>query len=272
MTFIPSEIQNVPLFLALGTLSAMLFSMAKSGFGGSVGFLAVLMMVVACGKTTLATGIMLPMLIAADYAAIAGWLGKWNWRAVWMLLPGSLAGIAAGWAVIHVAGQLGATPGGRTAEAALKLGVGMISLAFLAVQVVRWVRGRALALRPVFWQGTAAGTVAGFTSTLAHAAGPVVTMYLLPQQMPKGQYVATTALYFWIGNQVKLVPYFGERLIRAETLTAGLVLLPGVAAGAVLGLLLHKRVNQKQFDAVVNALLGVVGAGLVYDGVGKLLG
>lgn len=36
MTLVPPEISNVPLFLALGTLSAMLFSMAKSGFGGSV--------------------------------------------------------------------------------------------------------------------------------------------------------------------------------------------------------------------------------------------
>ena len=37
-------------------------------------------------------------------------------------------------------------------------------------------------------------TVAGTTSTLGHAAGPVVAMYMLPQQMPKGRYVATTAL------------------------------------------------------------------------------
>jgi len=268
---VPAEIDNVAAFLVLGSLSAMLFSMAKAGFGAGLAMLAVLIMVAACGRTTLATGIMLPILIAADYAAVASWLGKWSWPAVRAMLPGTVAGIAIGWGVLHAAGQLGATSSGRAAEAVLRLAVGGISLAFVALQAARWLRGRAVAFRPVFWQATAAGSAAGLCSTLAHAAGPIVTMYLLPQEMPKGRYVASTALFFWIANQLKLVPYFSEGLIDRSTLSAGMVFVPAIAAGAVLGLLLHKRVNQRQFNAVVYVLLAMAGGWMVQGAVRALL-
>lgn len=271
-SLVPAEIDNLALFLALGSAAAVIFSMAKAGFGGSSGMLAVPMMIFACdGNVALATGIMLPVLIAADYVAVISWLGKWRWRAVWMLLPGTVLGVAAGWAAIHFLGRLDAGGGKALANAWLQLGVGLIALGFVALQAVRAVRGRPLVFRPVFWQGSCAGSAAGFSSTIAHAAGPIITMYMLPQQMPKGQYVATTALFFFIANQVKLVPYFAEGMINASTLGAGVVLLPGIAAGAVVGVLLHKRVRQEQFTGIVHVLLAVAGAGLCYKAIPTLL-
>lgn len=89
-SLIPADIDNLALFLAVGSVAAMLFSMAKAGFGGSLGLLAVPLMILACGgNSKLAIGVMLPILIAADYVAFAAWLGKWNFRAVRMLLPGA---------------------------------------------------------------------------------------------------------------------------------------------------------------------------------------
>lgn len=200
-TFIPAEIDNAVLFLALGSLSAMIFSLAKAGFGGSSGMLAVPLMIFACGgDVRLATGIILPVLIAADYVAVISWLGKWNWRAVWMLLPATVVGIAAGWAILHALGRFYADDGRQLANAWLKISVGLIALAFVALRGIRRLRGRDLALRPGLHQASLAGAAAGVTSTLAHSAGPVVTMYLLPQQMPKGQFVACNALFFWIAN------------------------------------------------------------------------
>ncbi|MGB2820675.1 MAG: sulfite exporter TauE/SafE family protein [Phycisphaerae bacterium] len=270
---LPTDVDNVATFLVLGSLSAMLFSMAKAGFGGSAGMLAVPLMIFACGgRVRLAAGILLPILIAADYVAVIGWLGKWNRRTVGMLLPGTVLGVAAGWAVIHLLGRLDAVGGKQLADAWLKLGVGAIALAFVALQAVRAVRGRALSFRPVFWQASLAGSTAGLTSTVAHAAGPIVTMYLLPQQMPKGRYVASTALYFWVANQVKLVPYFAEDMINTATLGAGVVLLPAIAAGAVLGILLHRKVPQRQFTGIVYVLLALAGIGLCYKGAEALAG
>ena len=55
--------------------------------------------------------------------------------------------------------------------------------------------------------GVAASAVAGFTSFIAHAGGPPLSMYLLRRSLDKTQFVATTAAFFAAINYVKLVPY-----------------------------------------------------------------
>lgn len=274
-SLIPAEVHNVAVFLVLGGLSAMLVSAAKAGFGGTIGVLSFPIMVYAYGgDAMLAAGTTLPLLVATDVVAIAGWWGKWNGRAAWMMLPGAIAGIAAGAAVLWGLRHLGGSgqAGSAVANAALMLIVGVISVGFVVLQVVQAVRGRLIAFRPVAWQGAAAGAAAGVTSTLAHAAGPVATMYLLPQQMPKGSYVATTVLFFAIVNQVKLIPYIAFGLVNTTTLGAGLVLLPAVVVGAIAGLKLHGKVPQRQFTAVIYVLLALTGAHMIYTGFAKLLG
>src|SRR6266498_3220455 len=55
--------------------------------------------------------------------------------------------------------------------------------------------------------GVPCGIGAGITSTFAHGAGPLVSLFLIPQRMPKEIYVGTTVLVFtWI-NWIKL-PFF----------------------------------------------------------------
>lgn len=273
-TLIPAEVQNVTAFLLLGGLSAMLVSAAKAGFGGTIGVLSFPIMVYAYGgDAMLAAGTTLPLLVATDLVALASWWGKWNGRAAWMMLPGAVVGIAAGAAALWALQRMGACgqAGRAAANAGLMLIVGAISLGFVSIQAAGALRGRLIAFRPVAWQGAAAGTAAGVTSTLAHAAGPVATMYLLPQQMPKGSYVATTVLFFAVVNQVKLVPYIALGMINTTTLGAGLVLLPAVVVGAVVGLALHGRIPQRKFTAVVYVLLALAGGHMVYKGLTTLV-
>ncbi len=277
-SLIPVEAGGLAVFLVLGGLSAMLISAAKTGFGGTIGVLSFPLMVYAYGgNAMLAAGTTLPLLVAADLVALASWWGKWNWRTAWMMLPGAIAGIAGGtavlWALRHSAHSApAAAAASDVANAGLMLIVGVISLGFVALQVVGYLRGGVLVFRPVPWQGAAAGAAAGVSSTLAHAAGPIATMYLLPQQMPRGSYVATTVLLFAIVNQVKLIPYIALGLINTTTLGAGLVLLPGVVLGALLGLKVHGHVPQRQFTAVVYVLLTLAGGHMVTKGLGGLLG
>lgn len=306
-TLLP-DVANVWTFLVLGSLAAMLFSLAKTGFGGSVGMLAVPMMIYACdGDATMAVGIMLPLLIAADWAAVIAWGGRWDLKAAGMLLPGAVVGIAIGGGAVYAlqqweqavdtppaatartfpapstaraAGTDDDAPGDQSSDASsrrdvtgagMRLGIGLIALGFVALQLYRYLTGRMPAFRPRWPQATGAGCLAGFTSTLAHAAGPVVAMYLLSQRMEKSRYVATTAVTFWAVNQMKLVPYFSLGLINTDTLGAGVVLIPGIAVGAVLGYVLHRRVGPKQFAGVVYVLLALAGVHLTYQGLAGLI-
>lgn len=270
-SLIPAGIDSTWQFILLGSLAAGLFSLAKSGFGGSIGLLSTPLMIFACGdSTSLATAIMLPMLIAADYVAVASWWRRWNFRALTGLIPSAVVGVALGAALLYFFRSFNGEQGRKLADAWLKLGVGVIALAFVGLQLVRTLLGRDLAFRPVAWQSATAGVTAGVTSTLAHAAGPVAAMYLLPQQMDKSRYVATTALFFWILNQVKLVPYIAMDMINLQTLGAGLLMLPAIAAGAALGVFLHRKVGARQFTGIIYALLALAGVEMVRKAAGVL--
>lgn len=258
-SLIPEGLDSTALFLTVGGLSALLVSIGKAGFGGGLGLLSVPLMILACqGRTELALAVMLPLLIVNDYVALAAWLRKWNWRPVLILLPGMAVGIGLGWLALWGIKQLDADvreAGKQQADAALMLAVGAIAVAFVALQAVRARRTEPIAFRPVLWQGTAVGAAAGLTSTLGHVAGPVIRMYMLPQNMPKDRFVATTLLYFWIGNQMKLIPYYVLGMLNPDSLGGALALMPAVVLGTATGVFLHRRVGQKQFTTLVYVLL-----------------
>ena len=157
-------------------------------------------------------------------------------------------------------------------NAALTLLIGLIAMAFVVLQTVRSLRAKAVLRRPGAVASSAVGVIAGTTSTFAHAAGPVTSIYMLAQDMPKGRFVASSVLFYWVLNQVKLVPYFHLDMIRAGSLGASLALVPAVVAGALLGVFLHRRIGQKPFTGVVYVLLALAGVHLCIKGAQKLLG
>ena len=84
--------------------------------------------------------------------------------------------------------------------------------------------------------GVAFGAVAGFTSTVAHVGGPPLTMYLLPQNLPRRIFVGTSAWFFLVVNALKLIPFTILGLLVARNLPVVAVLLPLVYLGIRLGL------------------------------------
>ncbi len=273
--FIPADVPPLG-FLILGSLSVLIMAAGKAGFGGGLGLLSVPLMTYACGsRGRLAIGTMLPLLIACDYVTLLLWSRRrpWDLHNIRLMLGGMLLGIAAGWGTLWAFDQFAAGGGGKaSADAAVTLAIGLIALGFVGIQVVRFWRGQPKPFRPTLALGTAAGSAAGFTSTLSHGAGPITTMYLLGQQMPKDRFVATSVMYYWIANQVKLAPYFERGMLTKEALLAGAGLAPAIMVGALLGFFLHGRVNEKVFRMVVHVLLAGAGLDLSIRSAIKLLG
>ena len=85
---------------------------------------------------------------------------------------------------------------------------------------------------------------------LANAAGPVMTLYLLAMRLPKHQFIGTSAWFFFAVNWIKVPFYAHQNLISSASLKTDLLLLPAVAAGAVLGILLLSRIPQKLFNTL----------------------
>ncbi len=285
VAFQPESIGDPWRFWLMAVAAVVLFGMAKAGFGGGIGMVSTPMMIYACGgNSTLALGLMLPLLISCDYVAMLLWWRKWDSRNLMGLLPGMLLGVSVGAGVLYLFLRVGSGAKGAEAtvtNACMALAIGLIAVVFVGMRVVRAALASksssaepgtpaADAYRPLPWHGKVTGVVSGITSTLAHAAGPITTMFLLPQKMPKGRFVATTVMFYWVTNQVKLVPYIGFGLVNADNLWTGLSLLPAVIVGAVLGRSLHNRVNQAIFGRIVYGLLGAVGVHLCVKSIATL--
>jgi uncharacterized protein len=126
-------------------------------------------------------------------------------------------------------------------------------------------RVTALAGKGLFWSG-----LSGFTSFLAHAGGPPLLIYLLPQRMDKMLLAGTTVFLFGVVNYVKLVPYFWLGQINLTSLSTTLVLGPLAPIGIWLGFRLTGWVSETFFYRVSHFLLLVAGVKLFVDGLGGL--
>jgi hypothetical protein len=244
-----------PLFYLLAVPVVLIVGISKGGFGGGVGMLAVPVLSFAVPLPR-AAAVLLPILCVMDLFAVAAYRGEFSRPDLEKLLPGALAGIA-----------VGALAFGAFDERWLRVVVGVIAVAFSADWVLGLSRGqtRGEGRAPGTWAGVVWGSVAGFTSTLAHAGGPPVSVYLLPRRLHPTLYVGTTVVVFTIINYVKLVPYAWLGQLRAENLATSLVLLPLAPIGVRLGRWLHDRVDEVWFYRVVYGLLLVTGLKLVAE-------
>ena len=249
------------LALVLAAAPAVMFAgVAKGGFGGAAAFAAAPLLSFVMPVTD-AVGLMLPLLILMDAAALRVFWGRWARPDAFVLTGWLLVGAAVGWALFD-----------SLSPAGIQLALGAISLGFVgfrAAQQVGWRPEGGSEWRPrrmAFW-----GSVAGVTSFVAHAGGPPVAMTLIPRNLDKTAYQATVVLAFAAVNLVKVPPYVGLGLIRADTLVLVAALAPAAFAGVRLGVWMHRRVDQKTFETVVLVGLALTGVKLMRDGVLGLL-
>jgi uncharacterized protein len=252
------EFIDNPWFYAVAIPAVLLAGVSKVGFGGAFGGLSVPLMSLAISPVQ-AAGIMLPILCLMDLFAVRAYQGRWDRNNMRLLLPGALVGVALGTLCFDLLN-----------EQALRVIVGVIAIGFA---IATWLelsprRGRTGVSVPkgLFWSA-----IAGFSSFLAHTGGPALMVYLLPQRLDKTVFVATTVVFFFVVNYVKLVPYGMLGQLSAVNLEESLLLLPLAPVGVVLGTWVHGKVKEILFYRVSYALLFVTGARLIYDGSLKLL-
>jgi uncharacterized membrane protein YfcA len=103
------------------------------------------------------------------------------------------------------------------------------------------------------------GVIAGFTTLLANAAGPLMAIYLVAMRLPKLEYVGTAAVFFCLLNLFK-VPFMVDLgLVTSASLALNLMLAPLVLIGAFAGRWLLTRINQRLFEELALALSAIAG-------------
>jgi uncharacterized membrane protein YfcA len=228
---------------ALGAVCAIFVGIAKTGMPG-FGILVVPLMVFTVGNARASAGWLLPVLCAADVFAIAYYRRHAQARRLFEL---------ALWVALGMGGGVLAL---RLGESVLRRLVGGIILLMVAAHL--WRKRHADQPVPSGWHhGAPYGVAAGFATTVANAAGPVMSLYLLSQRLPKEEFVATGAWFFFLINLSKLPIYAHLGMISRPSLTFDACLLPAVAVGALLGRTVVRRLPQWVFERVVLGLTTV---------------
>ena len=209
-------------------------------------------------------GLMLPLLLAGDVIALAQYRRLMNLAVVKRLLPGTVVGILVGGCLLLAFNKQ--PP--RILTALIKIEIGFESVVLVGLHWYRtWRAGAGLTFRPSMVRSSAVGAFAGASSTLAHAAGPIIALHLLPQKLDRQVFVGTCAVYFFLVNTAKVPVYgwLGDQF-RADTAWLSLKLLPLVFAGAAFGFWVTRRMNDQVFSKIVYALTFGLGWYLLVDG------
>lgn len=223
-------------------VAAFLIGLAKGGLPG-LGPIVTVIVALAL-PATVAIGILLPILMVGDMVALWALRGNVDRSIVKALIPGSVVGVGLASFVLS-----------SLSPDALERGIVLVVVLFVAYRTAV-LTGRAPTLGADSFlagpkAGATAGLATGITSTIAHAGGPPVAMYLLAREVSPIAYAATSAAVFWATNWLKVPGYALAGLLDVDLIIAlaptALLILPGVLCGrwAV------RRLDPRPFEAFV---------------------
>lgn len=206
-------------------------------------------------------GLMLPLLYSTDIISFGHYWKQWHRQSIWRLIPGAIIGIAFASFILK-----------DISNEHLKKVIGGIVCLFAVLELFRPRIMQRLnpdsteeesVIHFKTWHGVLAGIFAGIFSALAHMAGPIIVMYLLPQRLGNRTFVATTTVLYFFINMVKFPFYYQLGLLSIEIFIEALALLPFVGLGVQVGVYLNNRFTEKSFSRIVLILLFATGIHLL---------
>jgi uncharacterized membrane protein YfcA len=231
-------------------MSAMFIGVSKTAIGG-LGMVSVAVFANLIPARE-ASGFVLPLLICGDLVAVKSYRQHANWKHLVRLFPWTAGGVVLGWLALE-----------RIDDQQASWLIGLIVLAMVGLHL--WRRrngGEEAALGFAF--AAVIGVLAGFTTLIANAAGPLMAIYLLASRLPKMEYMGTAAVFFFMINLFKVPFMVNLGLINLHSFTGNLVLVPLVFLGALIGRKLLPKIDQKLFENLALWLSAVAGIKLLF--------
>lgn len=227
---------------ALGVASALMVGLSKTGLPGlGILFVPLFAMVL---PARISTGALLPLLLVGDVFAVSWYHRHAVWHHLVRLLPWAVAGIVLGFFALGVLN-----------DRVLRPLIGAIIIVLLAVTFWRDTVKKGQASVPAAWWFAAImGLIAGATTMVANAGGPLMMVFLLAMRLPKDEFLGTSAWFFAIVNVIKVPFSVGLGLITPPTLLLDACLAAGVMAGSFLGIWAARKLPEKSFSWVVQVM------------------
>ncbi len=245
-------------FYTVAAAAVILLGLSKSGLSG-LGALAVPILALSISPIQ-AAAITLPIMVVQDWVGVYAFRREVDKRNLAILLPAALIGVA-----------LAFVMAARVSEDVVRLAIGVISVGFVAITLVR-DRLSASAARAGVGPGLFWGALAGFASFVSHAGGPPFLVYTLPQRLRAPVFAGTSVLFFAAVNLMKVPPYLLLGQFSQANLFISLTLLPLAIVSTLAGVWVVRRVPAEKFYNLVLAATFGLGVKLIYDATRGLLG
>lgn len=222
--------------------------MAKTGLGG-IGLLVVPVMASIFGAKS-STGILLIILIIADFFGVTYYHQHADLKKLIKLIPSTMLGIL-----------LAVFAGNFINENQFKIFLavivfsGIILMFFSSEGEKNNLKEKNIYLTSFF------GILGGLSTMIGNAAGPVMTIYFLAMGFQKNKFIGTAAWFFLIVNLFK-VPFhiIFWNTINFQIIFLGISSLPLIVIGAYLGIFFVKKIPEKpyRFFLIISVVLSAL--------------
>ena len=214
-------------------LCAMGIGMAKTGLGG-LGMVVVPVMANIFGAKS-STGILLILLILADFFGVRYYHMHADIRQLVKLIPSTIFGILTGVLIGDILSDV---------DFQFLLGAVIISGALIMVIKVDIKENKLFSI--------AVGFLGGFITMIGNAAGPIMSIYFLSMGFDKNKFIGTAAWFFLFVNLFKVPMHvLIWKTIDLNILLFDLSLFPFILVGAVTGVWIVKKIPERPYKIFV---------------------
>jgi len=207
--------------------------MAKTGLGG-LGMVVVPVMANIFGAKS-STGILLLLLIMADFFGVRYYHMHADLRQLIKLIPSTIIGILTGVFIGDILSDV---------YFQFLLGAVIISGALIMVIKVDIKENNLFSI--------AVGFLGGFITMIGNAAGPIMSIYFLSMGFDKNKFIGTVAWFFLFVNLFKVPMHvFIWKTMDLNILLFDLSLFPLILLGALTGVWIVKKIPEQPYKIFV---------------------
>ena len=224
---------------------AALIGLSKVGVPGISLFVVPVLALIFGGKAS--TGILLPILMMADWFGVGYYHRHAQWNYLWKLFPWALAGIG-------IALWVGEIINDEWFKNIIAV------MVFVCIGLLFWkdLKKGSNIFPDTWWFAAAMGILGGFATMIGNVAGPIFAIYMLAMHLPKNNFIGTGAWFFLITNLIKFpLHIFIWKTIDLQTLLLDVTLFPGIAVGAFSGIWLVRKIPDKTYRLFVIIITAV---------------
>lgn len=232
-----------PLAWAILLMAAFLIGIAKTALPGLVTFSVALFAAVLPARES--TAIMLLLLLVADIFAIWMYRDTVEWPVLRRLTPPVLCGLGCGALTLW-----------QLSSGQLRRFIGLI--------LVLLTMGTLILLRSHTYESTRFsrstptrwfyGSLGGYTTMVANAGGPPMTLYFIASGMDMRRFLGTQAYFFFVVNLLKVPFQYGLGLYSMSALNIAAFLLLPMLAGIAVGRTLIRFIKPQVFTPLIITL------------------